>query len=82
MITTHGMPDGRFKSQHKYDAGQIDLDRCDLQWFLKLCQHHQKLALSDKVYIFGVFSRETNQHLGNIDMDNVILLKFLVMAVI
>jgi [ribosomal protein S5]-alanine N-acetyltransferase len=62
---------GRLKKQHKYDAGKIDLDGCDLQWFLQLCQRHQKLALSDKVYIFGIFSRETNKHLGNIDIATI-----------
>lgn len=61
----------RLKHQHKYDAGQLDLDGCDAQWFSELCQRHQKLALSDKVYIFGIFSQETNQHLGNIDIATI-----------
>jgi [ribosomal protein S5]-alanine N-acetyltransferase len=62
---------GRFSKQHPYDAGIVDLEGCDLQWFLELCQRHQKLALTDRVYVFGVFLQETNQHLGNIDLSTI-----------
>jgi RimJ/RimL family protein N-acetyltransferase len=62
---------GRFKNQHKYDTGQIDLDGCDSHWFTELCQRHQNLALLDRVYIFGIFLRKTNQHLGNIDISTI-----------
>lgn len=61
----------RLPSQHKYDEGQVDLSECDFKWFTNLCQHHQKLALQDKDYIFGVFLRETNQHLGHIDLSTI-----------
>lgn len=61
----------RLPSQHKYDEGQIDLSECDFQWFSNLCQHHQTRALQDRDYIFGVFRRETNQHLGNIDLSTI-----------
>ncbi|WP_072044942.1 GNAT family N-acetyltransferase [Aliterella atlantica] len=62
---------GRLPSQHKYDEGQVDLSECDFQWFCNLCQHHQKRALQDKDYIFGVFLRETNRHLGNVDLSTI-----------
>lgn len=47
---------GRLLKQHKYDDGQIDLTDCDFSWFSNLCQRHQEIALSDRVYVFGIFS--------------------------
>lgn len=61
----------RLPSQHKYDEGQVDLSECDFQWFANLCQHHQKRALQDKDYIFGVFLRESDRHLGNVDLSTI-----------
>lgn len=60
---------GRLPKQSKYDEGQVDLTDCDFNWFSNLCERHQKLALKDQVYIFGIFLRETNQHLGNVDFS-------------
>ena len=62
---------GRLPKQHLYDAGKLDLDGCDSAWFLDLCHRHQELALKDWVYIFGVFERQTNRHLGNIDLSTI-----------
>lgn len=62
---------GRLPSQYKHDEGQVDLSDRDFQWFCNLCQHHQKLALQDKDYIFGVFGRENNQHLGHVDLSTI-----------
>ena len=62
---------GRLPKQHKYDAGKVDLDGCDQAWFSDLCDRHQELALKDWVYIFGVFERKTNRHLGNIDLSTI-----------
>lgn len=61
----------RLPMQHKHDPGRENLEGCDRAWFLQLCQHHQQLALSDQVYVFGVFSQKTNQHLGNIDLSTI-----------
>jgi RimJ/RimL family protein N-acetyltransferase len=61
----------RLPSQYKYDEEKVDLSECDLQWFSNLCQHHQTLALQDRVYVFGVFLRENNRHLGNIDLSTI-----------
>ena len=62
---------GRLPKQHRYDPGLLDLEVCSPDWFANLCQHHQELALNDQVYIFGVFSRQTNQHLGNVDLSTI-----------
>ena len=62
---------GRLPQQYKYDEGQISLDGYDSNWFASLCKRHQEQALSDYAYIFGVFSRQTNQHLGNVDISTI-----------
>jgi [ribosomal protein S5]-alanine N-acetyltransferase len=61
----------RLPQQHKYDEGQICLEGCDRDWFAGLCDRHQKQALSDYAYIFGVFSKPTNQHLGFVDISTI-----------
>lgn len=62
---------GRLPQQYKYDEGQISLDGFNPNWFASLCKRHQEQALSDYAYIFGVFSRQTNQHLGNVDLSTI-----------
>lgn len=62
---------GRLPRQYKYDEGQISLDGYDPNWFASLCKRHQEQALGDYAYIFGVFSRQTNQHLGNVDISTI-----------
>ena len=62
---------GRLPQQYKYDEGQISLDGCDPAWFSNLCKRHQEQALSDYAYIFGVFLKETHQHLGNVDVSTI-----------
>lgn len=63
--------DGRLSKKHQYDAGKLDLDGCDYSWFSDLCDRHQELALKDWVYVFGIFDRQTQQHLGNIDISTI-----------
>lgn len=60
---------GRLPKQHPYDVGRVDLEAWDWYWFAEVCQRHQQWALMDRAYIFGIFLRETNQHLGNIDLS-------------
>jgi [ribosomal protein S5]-alanine N-acetyltransferase len=62
---------GRLPQQYKYDEGQISLDDYDANLFSDLCKRHQEQALEDYAYIFGVFSKETNQHLGNVDISTI-----------
>ena len=61
----------RLPKQHQYDAGRMDMDDCDFAWFSDLCDLHQQLACKDWVYIFGIFDRQTNEHLGNIDLSTI-----------
>ena len=61
----------RLPKQHQYDEGKLDLDGCDYTWFSDLCDRHQELASKDWVYVFGIFDRQTNQHLGNIDISTI-----------
>jgi [ribosomal protein S5]-alanine N-acetyltransferase len=62
---------GRLPQQYKYDEGRISLDDYDANLFSDLCKRHQEQALTDYAYIFGVFSKETNQHLGNVDISTI-----------
>jgi [ribosomal protein S5]-alanine N-acetyltransferase len=57
--------------QSKYDEGAIQLDSFDQEWFKNSCKFHQAQALSDDAYIFGVFSKQTNQHLGYVDLSTI-----------
>ncbi|MDY7012728.1 MAG: GNAT family protein [Cyanobacteriota bacterium] len=61
----------RFPQQSKYDEGQISLKGCDPAWFSDLCDRHQEQALSDYAYIFGVFLKQTAQHLGYVDLSTI-----------
>ncbi|RXJ04588.1 N-acetyltransferase [Anaerobacillus alkaliphilus] len=62
----------RLPSQHKYDEGQVDMSICTEHWFKELVDKHQQLALSDKVYVFGVIRKEDQAHLGVIDFSTLI----------
>lgn len=63
---------GRLPKQHQYDAGKLNMDGCDRAWFSDLCSHHQELALKDLTYVFGIFERKTDRHLGNIDLSTIV----------
>lgn len=62
---------GRLPKKHPYDTGKLDMDGCNRAWFKELCDRHQQLAQKDWVYIFGVFERYTDRHLGNIDIATI-----------
>jgi [ribosomal protein S5]-alanine N-acetyltransferase len=61
----------RLPQQSKYDEGAINLDNFDQDWFENSCKFHQEQALSDYAYIFGIFSKQTNQHLGYADLSTI-----------
>ena len=54
-----------------YASRQLDMTGCDRDWFIELCHKHQKLALEDRCYIFGVFCQSSERHLGNIDLSTI-----------
>jgi RimJ/RimL family protein N-acetyltransferase len=61
----------RLPSQHKYDEGKRDMKICTEEWFSELINNHQKMASDDKVYVFGIFRKEDNVHLGAIDFSTI-----------
>jgi [ribosomal protein S5]-alanine N-acetyltransferase len=63
--------ENRLPSQHKYDEGKIDMSICTEKWFEELVNKHQKMALEDKVYVFGIFRKEDNAHIGAIDFSTI-----------
>lgn len=62
---------GRLPKQHQYDDGWVCLDHCSRQWFIDLCERHRQEALNDQCFVFGIFSRLTGQHVGNIDLSTI-----------
>lgn len=61
----------RLPAQRPYDPGRVDLTGCNQEWFNALCQRHQRLAIDDQVYIWGIFLRTTGIHLGAIDIATI-----------
>ena len=64
--------ENRYPSQNRHDQGKIDMSECTLEWFEQLVEKHQELALTDTTYIFGVFSKVTEAHLGMIDFSTLV----------
>jgi [ribosomal protein S5]-alanine N-acetyltransferase len=64
--------ENRKPSQHKYDEGKIDMSICSEKWFVDLIDNHQQMAMNDKVYVFGIFRKEDNAHLGSIDFSTIL----------
>jgi [ribosomal protein S5]-alanine N-acetyltransferase len=63
--------ENRLPAQHKYDEGKVDMSICTEEWFGKLVDNHQQMASDDKVYVFGIFRKEDNAHLGAIDFSTI-----------
>ncbi|WP_246944915.1 GNAT family N-acetyltransferase [Bacillus pinisoli] len=61
----------RMPSQHKYDDGKLNMDICTKEWFENLVDNHQQMALEDKVYVFGIFRKEDQMHLGAVDFSTI-----------
>lgn len=61
----------RWPAVNVYDSGWQDLTECTREWFKTLCERHQKIAVEDKTYVFGIFSKHSQQHLGNIDISTI-----------
>jgi [ribosomal protein S5]-alanine N-acetyltransferase len=59
----------RLPSQHKHDKGRMNMSNCSEQWFAQLVREQQELAFSDQAYIFGVFRKNDDTHLGMIDFS-------------
>lgn len=61
--------ENRYPSQNRHDQGKLDMSECTLEWFHHLVEKHQEFALTDSTYIFGVFSKAKETHLGMIDFS-------------
>jgi len=61
----------RWPAVSAYDSGWRDLRNCTRDWFVNLCEHHQKIAVEDKTYVLGVFSKQGQEHLGNVDISTI-----------
>ncbi|MCY7278826.1 MAG: hypothetical protein LH702_35095 [Phormidesmis sp. CAN_BIN44] len=38
---------------------------------MQSCHRHQQQALADQMFVFGIYDRQTEQHLGNIDLSTI-----------
>ncbi|MGB3693543.1 MAG: GNAT family protein [Spirulinaceae cyanobacterium] len=61
----------RLPQQYTYDEGQIALDGYDADEFTNICKSHQEQASNDYAYIWGIFHKQTNRHIGNIDLSTI-----------
>ncbi|RJE87521.1 N-acetyltransferase [Paenibacillus sp. 1011MAR3C5] len=61
--------EARHPSKSKYDQGKRDMSECTEEWFYRLVDRHQELALDDKAYIYGVFRKDDGVHIGMIDFS-------------
>lgn len=61
--------ESRNPSQHRHDDGKMDMSECTEEWFVKLIAKHREQAEKDIAYIFGVFRKSDNRHIGMIDLS-------------
>jgi len=68
--------ENRLPSQHKYDEGKLDMSICTKEWFRDLVTKHHQMAEDDKVYVFGVFRKTDNTHIGFVDFSTIMREEF------
>lgn len=68
--------ENRLPSQHQYDEGKLDMSICTKDWFRDLVTKHHQMAEDDKVYVFGVFRKVDNAHLGFVDFSTILREEF------
>ncbi|MGN5883399.1 GNAT family N-acetyltransferase [Staphylococcus simulans] len=59
---------GRDVSQNPYDEGKLDMSVCTRKWYKQLIEKHQRLLKADDIYIFGIFRKSDEVHIGNLDV--------------
>lgn len=68
--------ESRNPSQHRHDEGKKDMSECTEEWFRQLIEKHRELAVNDIAYIFGIFRKSDNRHIGMIDFSTLERLDF------
>ncbi|MCA1065717.1 GNAT family protein [Rossellomorea sp. AcN35-11] len=63
--------ESRSPSLSRHDVGKMDMTECTEEWFKQLVSKHQEQALEDIAYIFGVFRKGDNTHLGMVDFSTI-----------
>jgi [ribosomal protein S5]-alanine N-acetyltransferase len=59
----------RYPSKNRHDDGKIDMSVCTRGWFDHLVDKHQELANTDIAYVFGIFRKKDETHLGMVDFS-------------
>lgn len=68
--------ENRLPSQHQYDEGKLDMSICTKDWFYDLVTKHHQMAEDDKVYVFGIFRKVDNAHIGFVDFSTIMREEF------
>lgn len=57
----------RLPSQYKYDGDGIDLNDWSQKKFNEVVANHQEIAEQDEAYVFGVFRKSDQKHIGKVE---------------
>ncbi|WP_396266097.1 GNAT family N-acetyltransferase [Halobacillus salinarum] len=66
----------RFSSQYKYDGDSLDVNEWTQKKFDDVVTKFQALAAQDEVYVFGVFRKEDEKHIGKVELSTIIREEF------
>lgn len=63
----------KLPSQNKYDDVKKDMSKWTQEAFNKdVVQKLQELAIEDEAYVFGIFRKNDNKHLGKVEFSTII----------
>ncbi|WP_431803195.1 GNAT family N-acetyltransferase [Halobacillus andaensis] len=66
----------RLPSQSKYDGGSLDLNEWPQEKFNEIVARFQRLAEQDKTYVFGVFRKSDQKHIGKVEFSTIMREEF------
>lgn len=66
----------RLPSQYKYDGEKMDLKDCTQEKFNNVVTEHRELADRDKIYVFGVFRKSDQKHIGMVELCTLLRREF------
>ncbi|WP_037985859.1 GNAT family N-acetyltransferase [Thalassobacillus devorans] len=61
----------RLPSQYKYDGDGIDVDAWTQQKFNDVVARYKRLAERDELYVFGVFRKSDQKHIGSVEFSTI-----------
>lgn len=61
----------KLPSQSKYDEDQMDMSEWTQESFNEVVKKLQNLALTDKAFVFGIFLKNDNKHIGKVEVSTI-----------